>query len=407
MATSKAGAATDLAAGAVARAMAESKRAADARAAHERTQVANAHVAEAGHWMSQQTMQQHQEQQQQQQQRPPQPPPAQRPPQRQPQQQGKPTTQRAAQRAISSDASPAGPREGQPRKSAAHMPPRPPSDKEVPSYSAAYKEMRRGSSRDGRGASADRRSEKPARRAKREEPTTQVDDDGTVRCTVGFFGMGGLLDDDDDDNEAETDGYDDYADREQTPQSSQRGPSSQTPPRTPLTQYSQRAVARAPRAYSQPPPTRVSPAASRGASPSPSAGRFSPGAASNHSEPAPASRPTPPMPRKKSWKQKEISVQSTEYYLNLAKAARAENKGSAENKGAGSIQDPKHAGAGGADAWSEGPMGYAKQMRQRASDVEAIQRREEGARMERGYAMMQRVQQRQAPSRSTSTDSVL
>eukprot|EP00927_Polykrikos_kofoidii_P078149 TRINITY_DN75006_c0_g1_i1.p1 TRINITY_DN75006_c0_g1~~TRINITY_DN75006_c0_g1_i1.p1 ORF type:complete len:953 (+),score=188.54 TRINITY_DN75006_c0_g1_i1:147-3005(+) len=89
------------------------------------------------------------------------------------------------------------------------------------------------------------------------------------------------------------------------------------------------------------------------------------------------------------WKQKAIQVQSAAYYLDMVKAARG-NGG--DEKRFSSV------GRGGS---------YGEQMRQRASDVEDEQRREEGERLERGSAVLQRLQQRglqAAPARSVSCE---
>ncbi|CAE7871984.1 Reticulocyte-binding protein 2-like a [Symbiodinium microadriaticum] len=79
----------------------------------------------------------------------------------------------------------------------------------------------------------------------------------------------------------------------------------------------------------------------------------------------------------KPWKQKAIQVNSASYYLEALKAAR------------GGRGTPSAAGRP-----APGSRGYAEQMRLRAEDVEAKQREEQDTRMERGYAALQRVQQR-------------
>ncbi|CAE7728281.1 unnamed protein product [Symbiodinium pilosum] len=77
----------------------------------------------------------------------------------------------------------------------------------------------------------------------------------------------------------------------------------------------------------------------------------------------------------KPWKQRAIQVNSASYYLEALKAARGQ-----PSRGAGRP--------------APGSRGYAEQMRLRAEDVEAKQREEQDTRMERGYAALQRVQQR-------------
>lgn len=81
------------------------------------------------------------------------------------------------------------------------------------------------------------------------------------------------------------------------------------------------------------------------------------------SDPAPVSGSAP---RLRPWKQKTIQVHSTNYHLELLKAGRA-------------------ASAGG---------GYAERVRQRASDIESIQKREEDARLNRGCELLNRMQGR-------------
>jgi len=132
---------------------------------------------------------------------------------------------------------------------------------------------------------------------------------------------------------------------------------------------------------------------SRASTPTPPTGEYgskshaspgSPGGASNFSDPAPLSRNNPP--KSKAWKQKPIQVQSADDYLHALKAARGLD------------------GGGGGGRKGEG---YGQQMRQRAADVQAAQRREEGAREERGYAVLQRVQNRAlqvSSSRSASCE---
>lgn len=92
-----------------------------------------------------------------------------------------------------------------------------------------------------------------------------------------------------------------------------------------------------------------------------------------------ASNPSSPGAKSpKPWKQKAIQVNSAEHYLEALKAARGQSsaKACAKNRPA------------------PGTKGYAEQLRLRAEDVEAKQREDEDVRMERGYAALQRVQQR-------------
>merc|ERR1712183_770420 len=119
-------------------------------------------------------------------------------------------------------------------------------------------------------------------------------------------------------------------------------------------------------------------------------------------------RALPKKPKSNAWKQKAIQIQPDDYYLNQIKAARGLSE-DGKQKPVAVASSPKggsngHAAARATDASSGG---YGKQVRQRASDIEAEQRREEGARIERGCAVLQRVQQRatrtsSAESRSSS-----
>lgn len=246
-------------------------------------------------------------------------------------------------------------------------------------------------------------------------------DDEPIRCTVGFFGVSDVdfLDDEEDDN-CET--------AEAVPQLSSAAATSAAPapsaaPARPLSRDSyasrhstpeQRMSAQgasvAPgiaRACSQPPLSRppIAPG-SRAESPisqarAPPEVCNSPGAASNMSDPSPGARAAP-RPQAQPWKQKAIQVKSADYYLDMLKAARGQKSSSSVCKSKPGGGD----GAGAAQAWSDG-SGYAEQMRMRANAVEATQREEASARYERGYAALQRVQQRamHAPSRSVSRDS--
>jgi len=287
-------------------------------------------------------------------------------------------------------------------------------------------------------------------------------DDGTVRCTVGFFGVGDSPFDDHDfgDFQADEDACVEAAPapaqrppprpRAQVKQVAQAKPQVQAhsqheapvqmePPQAAVRQWqppaapaarpasgevvlpkfqAAAAVRLAPvRAYSQPPPMRPPMApGSRASSPAHSVDEppvyegdddaflgqaelcNSPGAASNQSEPnAKMTRARAAQP----WKQKAIKVAPTDYYLELLKAARGQGKPPPKG-GAGADGS---AAAGAAVAWDDGQRGYADQLRRRANDVEATQRREEGARYERGYAVLQRVQQRGLQARSHSTES--
>lgn len=249
-------------------------------------------------------------------------------------------------------------------------------------------------------------------------------DDEPIRCTVGFFGVSDVdyLCDEDEEADDHCDpaaappavasaaprapvrshSRDSYSSRHSTPEPVQPTPTTaiaaEVPPAT-------RVVSRA---YSQPPPSRP-PALPYGRAESPvgrgnmpGGGCASPGVASNNSDP-PAGRPA--KAQQQPWKQKTIQVKPADYYLDLLKAARGVgNKAPSVSKGKPGAPFQK-ACAG--EAWSDAAVGYAEQMRVRASVVEATQKQEESAKYERGYAALQRVQQRalQVPSRSASTDS--
>lgn len=214
-----------------------------------------------------------------------------------------------------------------------------------------------------------------------------------VQCTVGFFGLGSCEDADDDDDPFSPEpehGHTPLA--VATPQGyaaqaasrrSYRDNSCRTPEHSATPIVNAANVSRIPRAQSQPPPMRpVTSSSSRASSPAPPAegcSRRSPGGGSAQSDPHPVEKR-----KMQPWKQKMIQVKSTDYYLDLVKAAR----GQANAKGVPAKQD-----------------GYGDRMRQRASDVEVEQRKEADEREERGYAVLQRVQQRAlnaAPSRSAS-----
>lgn len=107
--------------------------------------------------------------------------------------------------------------------------------------------------------------------------------------------------------------------------------------------------------------------------------RFAPQVAAKAPSLDEASAPSSPGAKSpKPWKQKAIQVNSAEHYLEALKAARGQSsaKACAKNRPA------------------PGTKGYAEQLRLRAEDVEAKQREDEDVRMERGYAALQRVQQR-------------
>lgn len=89
----------------------------------------------------------------------------------------------------------------------------------------------------------------------------------------------------------------------------------------------------------------------------------------------------------KPWKQKAIQVNSAAHYLDALKAARGVAKAKTRP--------------------TPGSKGYAEQLRLRAEDVEAKQREEEDVRMERGYAALQRVQQRARQAASPTSSSRL
>lgn len=283
-------------------------------------------------------------------------------------------------------------------------------------------------------------------------------EDGTVRCTVGFFGFGESPLDDDGPEEFQADAVTEATPapamlkrppvqprpqaRLEAPLQTQLDPPQASvrqwqPPAAPAARPASREAAQPVsqaqpvmrampvRAYSQPPPARPPMApGSRASSPALSVDEppafneddegidqvqpqcLSPGAASNQSEQnsrQPRARGAQP------WKQKAIKVAPTNYYLELLKAARGKGKpapASGASPGYSAARGGDESSAGGAAlAWEDGQRGYADQLRRRADDVQATQRREEGARYERGYAVLQRVQQRGLQARSHSTDS--
>lgn len=259
-------------------------------------------------------------------------------------------------------------------------------------------------------------------------PASVAEDDGRgVRCTVGFFGLGGgvlgeIGDPNDEDDDADSIGEPPQAiawkadvsqkpnlgaQMRKIPQAAQASPVA-IPPRIeaatpPLEEPPEPSVSRRytppQRSQSQPPPLRPVAAVQRDWVPKVddgqefNYGRTSPGG-SVQSDPSLAqrggARPAP-------WKQKPIQLNSANHYLDLLKQARS---GPAPARGRDGAD---------AEAWAAPPpdgSGYAREMRQRASAVEALQKKERGMREERGYAVLQRVQQRalQAAPRSASCD---
>lgn len=285
--------------------------------------------------------------------------------------------------------------------------------------------------------------------AGRASPAPGEEDDGTVRCTVGFFGIEGFHDEDDDEGgpELEADGG---GQRPAAPSGHQPHPSaarrsgaaskpSELQARHGSRGSSREAAPRAgsasgaramPRAYSQPPPSRLvdpsHPVPGRGAGrvefeddavplPPPRVDSVEPYGSPSGQRGSPKSDPTSARQqaaRAMPWKQKAIQVQPTDYYLDMLKAGRGNGDKKAAPGGiaGGRGRGDDDSGAVAPAAWDDGAArgGYAAQMRQRASDVEATQRREEGVRQEKGYAVLQRVQMRAlqaAPPRSISVDS--
>jgi len=108
-------------------------------------------------------------------------------------------------------------------------------------------------------------------------------------------------------------------------------------------------------------------------------------------------------------------VNGADYYLNLLKAARGQPSKAAPTGAMPSRSKAPQGGSyanlmkGGSDAdsaqaWDDGRSGYGDQMRARASAVEAAQRQEASAKQEKGYAVMQKIQNRAI--RSVSADNV-
>lgn len=252
-------------------------------------------------------------------------------------------------------------------------------------------------------------------------PAAAADSNGAVKCTVGFFGMGGgdLPDDDFGDQ------TDDYASAvaQAQPADGLRGHrcgqqaggpdagSQSGSDHPPLLQPAHAAaqpsglspltLRQAPqRSYSQPPPLRGPASSSHGPTPR---GAFESQEGPSGALRSPASAQSDPVtsraaPRQAPWKQKPIQLNSQAHYLDLLKQARGGQV--AGSGGHGRVCDAgEHSSCQG--------DGYAREARQRACDVEALQRKEMGEREERGYAVMARVQQRAmqaAPSRSSSCD---
>lgn len=227
---------------------------------------------------------------------------------------------------------------------------------------------------------------------------TGATEDGVVRFTVDFCGMGAT---------GFPDGSDDGQPEEEEDKSSQgllpqpapvqprnavftRG--SRAPP--PLPHSRQEPPCPQARAFSQPPPLR-SPLG-RGSADAAAVDQGSPAAGSNCSDPSAAR-----LPKRAPWKQKPIEVPSTDYYLDILKAARGGN----DDGGPVKPCEPSLAGDCGTARRCEG--GYGKRLRQRATDVEVAQRKQEEDRLERGMATLERAQRRALQaghSRSASCD---
>lgn len=316
-------------------------------------------------------------------------------------------------------------------------PPRPPADRSSrqPSKGEAVSQARAKPARQSVGARADTGDradsvDAPNRETKSNAPTVTVGgEDEPIRCTVGFCGvsdMGFLGEEEEEGGEGceaaapapaptrpagRQPSRDSYSSRHSTPE--KRGAS---PVPAPASAAPRQVV----RAYSQPPPLRPpalpnnrceSPVNRDRGDYAPPDGCQSPGAASAKSDGnTPAARA---QPQAQPWKQKEVGVKSADYYLNLLKAARGTAGKAAPPGKAGQAGSPNlprkgsEGGGGGAQAWGDGRAAYGDQMRARAKVVEATQKQEEGARYDRGCAVLHRVQQRaaQAPSRSASADS--
>lgn len=314
-------------------------------------------------------------------------------------------------------------------KRGARAPPRPPSDRvsrpaDKPAGEARVKPSRQIGNKCDSPESASV-FDAPTRQSRSlVASVTTGGDDEPVRCTIGFQGV---LDEEffgGDDDEAE-----DSLAQPYEPSTASAPPAAQvaarrtchesasgrqsTPEARPGVSVPGRVVARA---YSQPPPYSRPPRASSpdGYEGAAVDGCMSPGAASNQSEPLSAGGPAPrakPQP----WKQQAIQVNGADHYLNLLKAARGLPSKAAPTGAMPSRIKVSQGGsyanlmkgasdADSAQAWDDGRSGYGDQMRARASAVEAAQRQEASARQEKGYAMLQRVQNRAI--RSTSADNV-
>mmetsp|Transcript_266 Transcript_266/g.898 ORF Transcript_266/g.898 Transcript_266/m.898 type:complete len:815 (-) Transcript_266:117-2561(-) len=243
---------------------------------------------------------------------------------------------------------------------------------------------------------------------------------GAVCCTVDFFGVGGVLDDDEIDHVSARRQVDAVLEQ---PASGAGRKLPMLDTRLPTSKL--RRVGSSPhnRARSEPPPRPAPAGCSRpNTASSTNSDRYlesqaetfehNPGldypedrfdlqmlmTASEDINPPQAPSPQPAR-QKPAWKQKAIPLQSNDYYLDLIKGSRAKP---------GVSQQAKPP-SGGPSAWSEGPRGYASQL-QRAADVQAQQNMEADRRMGRGFAVLQKVQQRAlqaTPSRSVSAESGL
>mmetsp|Transcript_33520 Transcript_33520/g.53422 ORF Transcript_33520/g.53422 Transcript_33520/m.53422 type:complete len:847 (-) Transcript_33520:76-2616(-) len=333
---------------------------------------------------------------------------------------------------------------------ATKVPPRPPCDRSYSSQhktpvsagpKARSKPAQQGSNNMGKPRSRSLSVEAPAREGR--SNAAQITDssaDGPIRCTVGFFGVNDIdyLNDEDNDDEIAVAAEEHVPRIAEVAQPQVRKTSSAESNRQRNSSRLASQPTKIPRAYSQPPPSRppVMPGpvlgGSRPESPATPDSRYydvpdyrldspapatplqrhdvpkdkvssplaSPGAASNRSDPM--DRRQQPQP----WKQKAISVQPADFYLNKLKAARGHAPVNSGGSPVKKTSVPLAASEGSeAPAWGEGPKSYADMMRMRARVVEATQRQEEGAKFDRTNAVLQRVQQRaaQVPLRSAST----
>jgi len=255
-------------------------------------------------------------------------------------------------------------------------------------------------------------------------PTAAVGENGSVRCVVGFFGLG----DHDVESQADTDRADEQPQEEEQAKARHARRAAPTPPprnklqtvrrSTPDAPSPQRQVVQIPpsRSSSQPPPARsksgqpqlarvpgrqkstqdapekhlkrmraavsepppVSSASTRAVTPSTSEHDFDtpepPRCPSEVDYSSIEAQPCKSAPRTTPWKQKPVQVNSAKYYLEMLKQAR----------GGCEVQIPPKSSAG----------KLAEQIRQRAVDVEINQHRAAEKVEERGYAVLQRVQNR-------------